>query len=315
MTSYLSSLTSHYNSIKRLLPTHLSPDSDNTISDPADSHVSRVLRAYYAEKGRPFPPWLGPDPNAPVKAQPSYVSQSSRSNPASAASSLRASRTGGGLDNLFDDRPSSASSQQEEPLSLRSRRGAVKSPAPQQQPLPPPPPQKPVARPLPSQKAGSHQRSSESTSSNYSVPPAKEQTAQERLRARLGGSRGASPASTPSPNSTYDDPMSRSRGGSSSANPYDSGGSSGSFNPYEGSGGSFNPYEGGGGGSGGGGFNPYDTSSRNPYQSSGGGSSGSGGGSRPYVGSSSPWTAGDDGDLGSGVGRRGPGLPSNPRRR
>ncbi|KAI4148643.1 MAG: hypothetical protein LQ340_005002, partial [Diploschistes diacapsis] len=138
MTSYLSSLTSHYTSLKRLLPTSLSPDADNSITDPANSHVSRVLRAYYTEKGRPFPPWLGPDPNAPAKVAPAYVAQSltGRSTPTSAATSLRAGNrgssgagSGGGLGDLFDDRPASAGAAQEEPLSLRSRRPAIKSPA------------------------------------------------------------------------------------------------------------------------------------------------------------------------------------------
>jgi hypothetical protein len=317
MTSYLSSLSSHYNSIKRLLPTHLSPDADNSISDPSDSHVSRVLRAYYTEKGRPFPAWLGPDPNAPAaRAGPAaYVTQAARSSgPATSATSVRPQRGGGGLGDLFDDRPPSSSGiplQQEEPLSLRSRRGAVKSPTPTQTP----PPQQPLARPLPSQRLGSYQnRAGDQPASTFSPPVAKEQSASERLRARLGGSRTGSPASTPSPNSVFDNPMSGSRGANAG------------FNPYEAS--SFNPYEtgssSGGAGGNGSGFNPYESSSggaRNPYASSATSSNGATQKSyTPYTAASSPWTNGDDGgyggDLGTGSARtKGFGLPSNPKSR
>ena len=303
MTSYLSSLTSHYNSIKRLLPTHLSPDADNSINDPADSHVSRVLRAYYTEKGRPFPSWLGPDPNAPVRAQPNYLSQARPS-----SSSMRAGvgpvKKGGGLGDLFGDSNATQSPPlQEEPLSLRSRRGAFKAQTPSASSQSGPIPQ-PTARPLPSQREGSYQsRSSDSGGNGFSVPAIKEQTAQERLRARLGGSKGSSPAPTPSPNANFD---SRSNGRNGSGfDPYDS---RGAYNPYEsgGSNGNFNPYENSGAG---GGFNPYETGSKNPYISSGSNQ-------RPYAGSNSPWSMGDDGaDLGSGNGRRGPGLPTNPKGR
>ncbi|KAJ9641991.1 hypothetical protein H2199_005206 [Coniosporium tulheliwenetii] len=64
MSSYLTSLytttTSRYASLRRNL---LSSEEDGDTED--DSHISRVLRAYYTEKGRPFPPWLPPDPKAP----------------------------------------------------------------------------------------------------------------------------------------------------------------------------------------------------------------------------------------------------------
>ncbi|MCJ1328485.1 hypothetical protein MMC10_005162 [Thelotrema lepadinum] len=352
MTSYLHSLTTHYTSLKRLIPTSLSPDSDNSITDPSDSHVSRVLRAYYTEKGRPFPPWLGPDPNAPVKATPAFASQTlgGRSTPTTASvSSVNSSLSarpgqrgsgGGGLGDLFDDRPASAGNIPDEgrgPLSLRSRKPVLgrstasggqqgyqsQSLSSETLPLPSsgrrgaavaPPQPSPMARPLPSQRLGSYQNRSSESAGSFGSGGAKEQSASERLRARLGGSRAASPAGTPSPGAGFE---SSSGGGGG-------GGNYGGFNPYEGSGGgggggSFNPYENSGGGGGGAGYNPYETAgsgSRNPH----GGSSG-GGGKSYNTSANSPWASGDDGgfgyggDLGSGAGRRGPGLPSNPRRR
>lgn len=297
MTSYLGSLTTHYNSIKRLLPSHLSPDADNTISDPSDSHVSRVLRAYYTEKGRPFPPWLGSDPNAPVRPQPNYVSQSRQSGPVVAAASGLSATKRGGLGDLFGDSPESQiQQQQEEPLSLRSRRGAFKA---QTQIAPPQATYaaQPVARPLPSQRHGSYQSRSSDSGSPFPQSTVKEQTAQERLRARLGSAKGVSPVGTPSPGANFD---SRSKSGENS-----------SFNPYESSSGGYNPYEsgGGGGGGGGGGFNLYDNGSKTSYDSSARNQ-------RPYTSSNSPWsTGGDPGDMGSGTGKRVIGLPQNPRSR
>ena len=324
MTSYLSSLSSHYTSLKRLLPTSLSSDSDNHITDPADSHVSRVLRAYYTEKGRPFPPWLGADPNAPVKAPPAFVTQPPNRNSAPPpGNSLRGQRGGGGLDDLFNPQQDQPAQQQEEPLSLRAKRG-VRSPAPTRDGGLKPPPQ-PTARPLPSQRLGSYQNRGNDTSiyngSSLPIQSGKEQSAQDRLRARFGGSRNASPVPSPSPSTGYDNPTSTSRSGGGSSNSYDGSGGGSRFNPYE---------TGGGGGGGGGGFNPYEIPSsggrRNAYASptddsysKAGGEAG--GRQKPYTSASSPWVTGDDGgfgyggDLGSGAARRGPGLPSNPKSR
>ena len=314
MTSYLSSLSSHYTSLKRLLPTSLSSDSDNHINDPADSHVSRVLRAYYTEKGRPFPPWLGADPNAPAKAPPAFVTQPPSRNSAPVSNNSMRSQRGGGLDDLFNPNQNSSAQQQEEPLSLRAKRG-VRSPGPTRNgPFEQPP--QPTARPLPSQRHGSYQNRGGDTSNtnSLSIQSGREQSAQERLRARLGGSRNESPVPSPTPGAGYDSSSSSRNGG-------------GSFNPYESStgGSGFNPYENGNGGNG---FNPYETSSsgsrRNALVSPTDdihGKGGGGGSSRqkPYTSATSPWVTGDDdgfgygGDLGSGAGRRGPGLPNNPR--
>ncbi|MCJ1433757.1 hypothetical protein MMC27_003122 [Xylographa pallens] len=367
MSSYLSSLTSQYTSLKRLLPTSLSEDQDRSINSESDSHVSRVLRAYYTEKGRPFPAWLGPDPNASSRSTAAALSNASAT---TSAGSLRAGRGslatgGGGLGDLFADSSPQGGGREVESLSLRQRRPGVRSPgfkggssdsipypqkvaqAPQSQHVrsssststgdvsasqPPNP------RPLPSQREGSYQSrpgmisassnsSAPSTSSNGSY--SKENTVQERLKARLGGSksRGASPIF----------------GGSSTADPPPlSGSDGGEYDPY-----SSSNYNVGGSGS----FNPYEThdgraSKKNPYAlasdsrpqhaSNNSGSSKSGSSGAPYMAATSPWVSGDDGYRSGGAsanrgapsnshggglpgsllsGRRGPTLPDSPRRR
>ena len=61
LSSILSSTTSRYASLRRNLLSSSREDDDASISSTQDSHVSCVLRAYYTEKGRPFPQWLGVD--------------------------------------------------------------------------------------------------------------------------------------------------------------------------------------------------------------------------------------------------------------
>ena len=325
MTTYLSSLSSHYTSLKRLLPSSQSSDSDANCTDPADSQVSRVLRAYYTEKGRPFPPWLGPDPNASARATPSYLApalsrnSSGGSTPGSSAGPRPPQRHG--LGDLFgDDASAPGAAPPPEPASLRAsgRRGAnLRSPgfaggasdsipypsrvpgalAPQQQQVP-----APQRRPLPSERLGSYQNRLPAEPS-----PREERTSmQDRLRARLGGARSTSPGPSPSPG------FGDAAGGRQS--PYgggraDAGGGSGSYGTYE------------GGDLGAGGFNSYASGGRggNPYLSAPSDDRYGGGGSRgrdkPYTAASSPWESGDDlgGDLATER-RRGPGLPASPRR-
>lgn len=114
MSSYLSSIltttTSRYNSIRRTI---LSDETDGDTED--DTHISRVLRAYYVEKGRPFPPWLPPDPRAPQRPPLTHFT-STAGRPGQGQSSLAAGR-GGGLSDLWDAPGQSAA--QQEPLSLR----------------------------------------------------------------------------------------------------------------------------------------------------------------------------------------------------
>ncbi|KAJ4369790.1 hypothetical protein N0V83_005554 [Neocucurbitaria cava] len=291
MSSYLNNLltntTSRYNNLRRQL---LSDDADGDTED--DSHISRVLRAYYTEKGRPFPQWLPPDPKAPQPAPAQFASSSGRQQGQAAPIGR-----GGGLSDLWDSPQPQPLPQ--EPLSLRraaggrgggarplqGRMGNSLTPEPQIQ-----------GRPLPSQRAGSYQSTLGGRPQAEPSPPPSAgsgTSAQERLKARLWGSgRSSSPAQ--------------------SAPSADSG--SGMRNPYE----RPAPQQGG--------RAPYPDDRSNSY-----GSTGSGGGrqqSSASTSANSPWMGNDDpyapqggGGYGGGAPpQRGPqggrvGLPSGPRMR
>ena len=217
MSSYLSNLltqtTSRYNSIRRTL---LSNEDDGDTED--DSHISRVLRAYYTEKGRPFPPWLPPDPNdrkavTPqpyIQSTPSYYSTASGK---SQFAPLQQAGTRSSLSELWE-----SPAQQEAPVQPQSLR-AGRRPVAAQQTSNPAGLLAPQARPLPSQRAGSYQSVQSQASSRPSfeiAPPSSSGggTAQDRLKARLwGGARSASPGSNQGP---YAPPP--------PSNPYDTGG-------------------------------------------------------------------------------------------
>ena len=214
MSSYLNNLltntTSRYNNLRRQL---LSDDADGDTED--DSHISRVLRAYYTEKGRPFPQWLPPDPKAPQPMPAQFATSSGRQQ----GQAPQMGR-GGGLSDLWDT--PQPQQQPQEPLSLRraaggrgggarplqSRMGNSLTPEPQIQ-----------GRPLPSQRAGSYQSTLGGRPQADPSPPASAgsgTSAQERLKARLWGSgRSNSPSQgTPSGDST-------SSASSSMRNPYE----------------------------------------------------------------------------------------------
>ncbi|KAG5913060.1 hypothetical protein E4U42_001517, partial [Claviceps africana] len=70
---YSNILTRTTSQISSLRSTLLSSEQDGDTDD--DTHVCRVLRNYYADKGRALPPWLPADPKAPVAPQPLYVPQ------------------------------------------------------------------------------------------------------------------------------------------------------------------------------------------------------------------------------------------------
>ncbi|ORX94812.1 Sec1-binding region of Mso1-domain-containing protein [Clohesyomyces aquaticus] len=304
MSSYLNNLltttTSRYNSLRRTL---LSDEADGDTED--DTHISRVLRAYYTEKGRPFPPWLPPDPKAPQQAPAQYVSSGRQ------PGQPQMGRGGGGLNDLWD--APAPQQQQQEPLSLRraqargggggrfqGRPGMADSYSPEPQTQ---------GRPLPSQRAGSYQ-----SANSFGRPPADPSpppsagsgtSAQERLKAKLWGGRSTSPA----------------QGASSAGNPSPAGVQS----PYS------RPSGGGGG------RPPYPEDRGSGYSSGGGGSGGSGGsgGGRqqqssykvsaslngPWEGDYDPYAPSTYGaGQGGGQDRRGGGggrvgLPSGPRMR
>jgi hypothetical protein len=294
MSSYLNNLltntTSRYNNLRRQL---LSDEADGDTED--DSHVSRVLRAYYTEKGRPFPQWLPPDPKAPQATPTQFASSSGRQQ----GQQVPMGR-GGGLSDLWDS--PSTQQQPQEPLSLRrgvggrgggarplqGRPGMGNSLTPEPQIL---------GRPLPSQRAGSYQSSVAAGrgQADASPPPSAGSgtSAQERLKARLWGSgRSNSPAPRESLESGNSAP-------STMRNPYERSVPQGGRPPY-----------------------PDDRSSY--------GSTGSGGGRQQGsigMSANSPWSGNDDpyappgGVYGGGAPpQRGPqggrvGLPSGPRMR
>lgn len=219
-SNILSQTTSHYKSIRRTL---LANEDDGDTED--DSHITRVLRAYYTEKGRPFPPWLPPDPNERRSMTPQnsftqpiagYVNNLTGRNQPSNLPPPNPSSQRSSLSDLWDA-PNAAPVQ---PQSLRAaRKPAAPVPAPTSSysgNLAPPT----QARPLPSQRAGSYQTMQNQAPSRPSFEPTPPSssgggTAQDRLKARLwgsGGGRSASPS-----NGGYQPP-------SSSGNPYASGG-------------------------------------------------------------------------------------------
>ncbi|KAI0016980.1 Sec1-binding region of Mso1-domain-containing protein [Xylariomycetidae sp. FL0641] len=211
--------------LSNLQRTWLSSEADGDTED--DTHVCRVLRSYYGEKGRPLPNWLPPDPKAPPPAAAVYAQ------PASAVGSryggMQSQGGGGGgggpsqggLSSLWDNNPVSAPPQDQQ--SLRRGRGNP-SPA-MMRGGPSPAPGGPgfrtssdevvQARPLPSQRAGSYQTVGAygaSSSPAPSVGGGGGGSAQDRLKQRLfGGSRTTSPSSGSGP--FQPPPPQQSRGG------------------------------------------------------------------------------------------------------
>ncbi|KAJ5887650.1 hypothetical protein N7495_007691 [Penicillium taxi] len=213
MSSYFSSFTSSA-SISTALGSRLtSLRRAITLGDEGDdpenedsSHISNALRAYYIEKGQPFPPWLPPDPKAPVAA-PSRMVATTHGQPASPAAYGRGG--GGGLGDLWGDSGASAAPQAQTASLRRGRNGNGMTPPTLTASAPPgsaassPPPLLSAnshspslhptgTRPLPSQRAGSYQ------SSPAGRGPERAGSAQERLRARLHGGRSPSPNVDPS---------------------------------------------------------------------------------------------------------------------
>ena len=210
MTSWYSQLlTTTSSRITNLQRTLLASEADGDTED--DTHVCRVLRNYYVEKGRPFPPWLPPDPKAPPPAAPVYSQQVG-----SRYGGLAPQQGNTGLSSLWDN---NAVGGRQDPQSLRQGRG-----------MPPPMRSEPAvatsrnpfsrgpggggsggdprdeiqARPLPSQRAGSYQsNNSYGRDSTSSVPPSSSSggggggSAQAKLKQRLwGGARTTSPSSS-----------------------------------------------------------------------------------------------------------------------
>lgn len=320
MTSYLSNIlttaTSKANNLRRAL---ISSEADGDTED--DSHIARVLRAYYTEKGRMFPEWLPPDPKAPPPPPPTQMISSSGAQmsgyggygqPQPAAS--RWGR-GGGLSDLWDS--GSKAQQQEDTTTLRARPGFARANVSNysdstgsrasgrlgnslEEPA--------QARPLPSQRAGSYQTqfSQSATtlrpSADTSPPPSSGggSTAQERLKQRLWGAR----SNSPTPTSSNASSLSQSTSPAPARNPYAEPESRYSA--------------------------PVRANDDGGYGSGGGGGrfgGGAGAASKPFVSANAPWSGNDDpyappsgggysggGGYGGGpYARSGGGLPSGPR--
>ncbi|KAK1064396.1 hypothetical protein LTR74_008721 [Friedmanniomyces endolithicus] len=317
MSSYLSSLltstTSRYNTLRRTL---LSNEDDGDTED--DSHISRVLRAYYTEKSRPYPPWLPPDPNdrRAVTPQPYPAAgvsggqqqggggyfPSARNQPQySAAQNAGGQR--GSLSDLWDPPATSASpTPPMQPQSLRAgvRRGLQPSSRPSST-LAPPPVQ---ARPLPSQRAGSQQNVGAQV--GQYVPPGQGMGGYAApLQQGARGGRMGMEESPPGSSSggggggtAQDRLKARLWGGQRT-------GSSTSVGSASNAGGGAG-LSGGDGGKGAGAANPYGTSANAPWSSNGGGDgyggydTGGGGGRNPY----DTGGAGGQGGQGGGANNR-----------
>ncbi|KAK2002066.1 hypothetical protein LX36DRAFT_652685, partial [Colletotrichum falcatum] len=249
-------LTNTTSQISNLQSRLLQSENDGDTDD--DTHVCRVLRGYYTEKGRPFPGWLPPDPKAPPPAAPVYAQPAQQVG--SRYGGLQQSQQAGpttGLSSLWDN--NAAAQPRQDAMSLRQGRGA---PPPmrggEQQPTRLSPfaragdsgREEVQARPLPSQRAGSYQQSAAYGRDTTSTPPTSSSggSAQDRLKQRLwGGARTASPVSGAGGQGPFQPPSGRGGGGGG-------GGGSGDYEDRFAPGGMYdggNDYGSGGGGGGG----------------------------------------------------------------
>ncbi|KAK2051588.1 hypothetical protein LY76DRAFT_630456 [Colletotrichum caudatum] len=218
-------LTNTTSQISNLQSRLLQSENDGDTDD--DTHVCRVLRGYYTERGRPFPGWLPPDPKAPPPVAPVYAQPAQQVG--SRYGGLQQPQQSGpatGLSSLWDN--NAAAQPRQDAMSLRQGRGA---PPPmrggEQQPTRLSPfaragesgREEVQARPLPSQRAGSYQQSAAYGRDTTSTPPGSSAggSAQDRLKQRLwGGARTASPASGAGGQGPFQPPSGRGGGGGGS---------------------------------------------------------------------------------------------------
>ncbi|KAJ5933046.1 hypothetical protein N7516_007535 [Penicillium verrucosum] len=217
MSSYLSSFTtssaisglgSRLTNLRRAIT--LGDEGDDPDNEDC-SHISNALRAYYTEKGRPFPPWLPQDPKGPAPAPSRQIATSQLpSGGYNQAPTNQNAGRGGGLGDLWGDSPSSQGPVPQT-ASLRRGRGGTAPPLASANSAPSGPaitlsqshspaasgsPSPSGGRPLPSQRAGSSQ--SAQTRPNLDRVGSGGGSAQDRLRARLQGGRSPSPHVDPS---------------------------------------------------------------------------------------------------------------------
>ncbi len=250
-SSLLTTTTSRVASIRQNL---LATENDGDTED--DTHLCRVLRVYYTEKGRAFPAWLPPDPKAPppTVVQPVY----SQSTVGSRYGGMQAQPGAGGnaLSSLWDSQPAPPPPEQQ---SLRQNRFGAQAGGGAQR-------QNPFnrgqstqelqvqARPLPSQRAGSYQTAGAGFNQTPPGSSSGPLSAKDRLAGRFGQkARAASPAnSSPS--------MSDTAQSVQRANSYGSSNGGGSSGNYE-----------------------------DRFAPSGGGYGGSSGVEKPFMAATSPW--------------------------
>ncbi|KAH8908685.1 hypothetical protein BR93DRAFT_925771 [Coniochaeta sp. PMI_546] len=292
-TWYSNILTTTTSRISNLQRTLLSSDADGDTED--DTHVCRVLRNYYTEKGRPFPPWLPPDPKAPAPVAPVFAGGQAQVGSRYGAMQGGTQQSGSALSSLWDS-GGNQNAAGAAPASLRAGRtggitgGSSRNPfaaagggtqgggAAAQ------------ARPLAGQR-GSYESASPYGRDGASPPPGSSGgSAQERLRQKLwgGGNRTGSP------------PVQQQQPQGGQVN---------------------NRYGGGGGAAGGGGRSDNYEERFAPggmYDASGGSGGRAGGGDRPFMAANAPWASNEydysGGGSTGGGGRAGGGLPSGPRR-
>lgn len=200
MTSWYSNiLTKTSSQISSLRSTLLSSEADGDTED--DTHVCRVLRNYYTDKGRPRPPWLPADPKAPAAATaPTTLYAQPQVGARYGGMMQSQSTSGGGLSSLWD----TGGGQQQAPQlpqsqSLRAGRHTPQGGVGGQGMLQPLQQQQSrddvAARPLPSQRSGSYQSVSSTGSGAGGGGGAS--SAQDRLKQRLRGGRTTSPSPGP----------------------------------------------------------------------------------------------------------------------
>src|SRR5699024_2147735 len=131
----ISNLSTRFTSLRRAISSDETDDPDSE----DNSHISCVLRAYYAEKGRVLPPWLPPDPKAPTQAAtpPALATiQQPQQGTSEAASvpTITGGGRGGGLSDLWGD-DSSQQPPAQQTMSLRRSRCAPPQQSTQSQPL------------------------------------------------------------------------------------------------------------------------------------------------------------------------------------
>lgn len=290
MSWFSNALSATSKGINNLKSSLLGSEADGDTED--DTHVCRVLRGYYNEKGRSLPPWLPPDPKTPapppVTQVPSYSGSRYGGLNSGQSTGGAPTSTSSGLSSLWDNR----ATQQQVPQSLRASSGRSR-------PGGAPPPfennsdnSNNSARPgLPAQR--SYQLSNTSSmSSSGNVSTA------DKLRQRLGRGAGGARTASPANQSGFAPPPAQ---GSSVGTYPQGGGSNSGVSNYEDR------------------FAPGGM-----YDSGNGGRYGGGNGSRPsnekpFMAANAPWATDESefmggGGYGSGGGGGRQGLPSGPRR-